>query len=98
MTSSLIPPIYSAQFVKLVHYTTERFAHVHIYKFFIYCLIADFSHIVSCDGMSFLYPGALEVVNASVVVPCKVLNGVKCSMFPYDHIYMFIDILHAYLF
>lgn len=41
----------------------------------------------------FLCPGALEVVYASVVVMCKVVNGVNCSMF---HIYMYIDILHAF--
>lgn len=44
----------------------------------------------------FLCPGALEVVYASVVVMCKVVNGVNCSMFPCDHIYMYIDILHAF--
>lgn len=65
-------------------------AHVHIYKFSIYCLIADFqpysrSHVMRCR---FLCPGALEVVYASVVVMCKVLNGVNCSTFPCDHIHV----------
>lgn len=42
MTSSSVPPIYSAQnrYTGALH--KWMIAHVHIYKFSIYCLIADF--------------------------------------------------------
>lgn len=94
MTSSSVPPIYSAQIVTLVHYTNEWSLMYIFINFLFIAWLPIFSHIVSCDEMS--CPGALEVVYASVVVMCKVLNGVNCSLFPCRHIYMYIDILHAF--